>query len=75
MHLMAGGTTPLTKPVWADDLVTDDGHAFELVSPVLLLPGDRLAFEETALVVTRAGGTRVRHPGNWATRCRRGSVG
>ncbi|MEU6197157.1 hypothetical protein [Streptomyces sp. NPDC047061] len=69
MRLTADGTTPVSRSVLANELRTDDGYVFELRDPLLLLAGDRIAFEDTVPVVTRASGERVTPAGDWSTRC------
>ncbi|MFJ4868677.1 hypothetical protein [Streptomyces sp. NPDC088757] len=69
MRLTADGATPISRAVLVKDLEADDGHAFELASPLLLVAGDRIAFAGDGLVVVRADGERLTPPGSWATRC------
>ncbi|WP_327720558.1 hypothetical protein OG381_38350 [Streptomyces sp. NBC_00490] len=69
MRLTADGATPIPRSVWAEDLETDDGHAFELVRPLFLTAGDRIGFEGGVLVVVRPGGARLTAEGSWSTRC------
>ena len=69
MRLVADGTTPTSRLVLVNDLETDDGYAFELASPLLLAPGDRISFEDEKLVVVRVSGQRTLPVGNWSTRC------
>ncbi|MFD0375696.1 hypothetical protein [Streptomyces sp. NPDC127112] len=42
MRLVADGITPTSRLVLVDDLETDNGHAFELASPLFLAVGDRI---------------------------------
>ncbi|MFG3040906.1 hypothetical protein ACGFYZ_28800 [Streptomyces sp. NPDC048330] len=63
------GLTPVSRSVWASDLVTDDGYAYVLARPFLLRTGDRISFESDRLVVARADGERVAVDGAWETRC------
>ncbi|MER6916124.1 hypothetical protein ABT354_31010 [Streptomyces sp. NPDC000594] len=69
MRLLVDGTTPVPKSVLVDHLEMDAGYVFELVEPLVLFAGDRIGFEATALVITRADGARLTHAGHWATRC------
>ncbi|KJY41855.1 hypothetical protein [Streptomyces sp. A1547] len=69
MRLVADGITPTSRLVLVEDLETDNGHAFELASPLLLAVGDRIGFEGGRLAVVRASGDRLTLVGDWSTRC------
>ncbi|MFE1790653.1 hypothetical protein ACFW7J_20035 [Streptomyces sp. NPDC059525] len=69
MRVVADGITPTSRLVLMDDLETDNGHAFELASPLFLAVGDRIGFEGGRLVVVRADGDRMMPAGDWSTRC------
>ncbi|MFF7953948.1 hypothetical protein [Streptomyces griseorubiginosus] len=74
MRLVADGATPASRLVLVKDLDTDDGYAFELVSPLFLSAGDRIAFEDGRLVIVGAKGERLSPAGDWSTRCGPGSL-
>ncbi|MFF3842654.1 hypothetical protein [Streptomyces sp. NPDC001930] len=70
MRIIADGSTPLSRAALADALENDDGLTFEPTAPLFLAAGDRLRFEDDALVVLRDGGVRHDLLGDWYWRCR-----